>query len=71
MLVREPQRAFLSLPEGKRQKILKIATKEFAIKGYAKASLNRMVEKLGIAKGSIYQYFHNKEHLFLFLMVSD
>jgi len=67
MLVREPQRAFLSLPEGKRQKILKIATKEFAIKGYAKASLNRMVEKLGIAKGSIYQYFHNKEHLFLYV----
>jgi len=67
MLEHKPQKTFLSLPEEKRQKIVEIATKEFAIKGYAKASLNRIVEKLGIAKGSIYQYFHNKEHLFLYV----
>jgi AcrR family transcriptional regulator len=37
---------------------------EFASQGFRQASINRMVQKLGIAKGSIFQYFGTKEGLF-------
>ncbi|MDL1970934.1 MAG: TetR/AcrR family transcriptional regulator [Candidatus Desulfofervidaceae bacterium] len=63
----KPQKTFLTLPEGKQARLLETATEEFAAQGYQKASINRIVEKLGIAKGSIYQYFRNKEHLFLYV----
>jgi len=40
------------------------ALSEFADKGYARASLNSLVSRLGIAKGSIFQYFTDKAGLF-------
>ncbi len=58
---------FRNLPEEKRQRILEEAVKEFAANGYQKASLNTIVKRLGIAKGSLYQYFNNKQALFLFI----
>ncbi|MCK5340973.1 MAG: TetR/AcrR family transcriptional regulator, partial [Desulfobulbaceae bacterium] len=45
--------------------IVQAAVKEFASKGYQKASVNAIARELGIAKGSLYQYFANKEALFL------
>lgn len=63
----QPQKTFFSLAAEKQERLLKVATEEFATQGYQKASINRIVEKLGIAKGSLYQYFRNKEHLFLFI----
>jgi len=36
--------------------------------GYDKASINRIVDKCQIAKGSFYQYFENKKDLFLHLI---
>jgi AcrR family transcriptional regulator len=35
---------------------------------YRTASLSRIVEKAGIAKGSMYQYFNNKSDLYLYLI---
>ncbi len=60
----QPQKTFLALPSTKQQRLLEAASEEFAQAGYHRASINRIVERLGIAKGSIYQYFRNKEHLF-------
>nr|WP_303649911.1 TetR/AcrR family transcriptional regulator [Desulfobotulus pelophilus] len=37
---------------------------EFAQHGYGGASINRMVERAGIAKGSVFQYFGDKEGIF-------
>ncbi len=62
-----PRKTFFSLPQEKQAKLTEVAIEEFAQAGYHKASINRIVERLGIAKGSIYQYFHNKEHLFLYI----
>lgn len=59
---------FLNLPEEKRAQIEEAATDEFARNTYSKASLSRIVERLGIAKGSIYQYFENKQDLFAWLL---
>jgi len=58
---------FINLPEEKRDRILREAVREFADHGYRKASVNAIVDRLGIAKGSLYQYFANKEALFLFV----
>lgn len=59
---------FDNLPAAKRQAIIDIAIGEFAEHPYAVASLSRIVARAGIAKGSIYQYFENKQDLFLFLL---
>jgi AcrR family transcriptional regulator len=58
---------FNNLETDKKQRILDTAVDEFAEQGFKQASLNRMVQKLGIAKGSIFQYFGNKEGLFQFI----
>lgn len=55
---------FHNLPFNKQERILDGALSEFAEKGYARASLNALVARLGIAKGSIFQYFIDKAGLF-------
>ncbi|MEW5802839.1 MAG: TetR/AcrR family transcriptional regulator [bacterium] len=61
------KKTFLNLPDEKQRKIIDVAIQEFATKGYQKASINTMIAALGIAKGSMYQYFDNKESLFRFI----
>ncbi len=55
---------FNKLDDGKKSKILDAAVEEFARHGFRQASVNRMVERVGIAKGSLFQYFGSKEGLF-------
>ena len=64
MVVRD---TFEKLEDEKKHRILDTAIDEFADHGFRQASLNRMVQRLGIAKGSIFQYFGNKEGLFRFI----
>jgi len=63
----QPQRTFENLPDEKRERVLTEATREFADHGYHQASVNRIVSRLGIAKGSLFKYFGNKEGLFNYL----
>ncbi|MCJ7603545.1 MAG: TetR/AcrR family transcriptional regulator, partial [Desulfobulbaceae bacterium] len=49
------------------EKIVAAAVSEFARHGYSKASMNTIVRDAGISKGSLYQYFHNKEVLFVYI----
>jgi len=58
---------FLNLPPDKQALILREAVREFGDYGYRQASVNRIVARTGIAKGSLYQYFANKEALFLYV----
>ena len=46
---------------------MEAALTEFADQGYHQASLNRLVAQAGIAKGSLYQYFPNKEGIFAYI----
>lgn len=62
-----PKATFLNLPPEKRRSIVQAAVAEFAGQGYQRASVNNIARGLGIAKGSIYQYFDNKEALFLYV----
>jgi TetR/AcrR family transcriptional regulator len=58
---------FRHLPADKRERVLDAALSEFADQGYQAASLNRLVAQAGIAKGSLYQYFPNKEGVFYYV----
>src|SRR5512143_4089257 len=55
---------FRQLPPDKQERVLDAALAEFADQGYQAASLNRLVAQAGIAKGSLYQSFPNKEGIF-------
>lgn len=59
-----PRNTFNKLESDKKQRILDSAIDEFASHGFRQASMNRLVQRLGIAKGSIFQYFGTKEGLF-------
>ncbi|MBU4229542.1 MAG: TetR/AcrR family transcriptional regulator [Desulfurivibrionaceae bacterium] len=61
----QPKQTFMNLAPEKRESIVRTAAAEFAEQGYQRASLNNIVKQLGISKGSLYQYFDNKEALFL------
>jgi AcrR family transcriptional regulator len=63
-----PKDTFFNLPEDKRAWICRVAIDEFATYSFDQASINRIVAKAGIAKGSFYQYFENKKDLFLYLL---
>ncbi len=48
--------------------ILNAAIEEFTDKGFASASTNTLVQKLNISKGSLFQYFNDKETLFRYCL---
>jgi len=50
--------------EGRPQEILSAAFEEFAAHGYAAARLEDVARRCGIAKGTIYLYFKDKQGLF-------
>jgi AcrR family transcriptional regulator len=56
---------FDRIPPDKRDHIFTIAVSEFAMSGYAAASINQIARKAGISIGSMYSYFDSKEDLFL------
>ncbi|MCL2531360.1 MAG: TetR/AcrR family transcriptional regulator [Oscillospiraceae bacterium] len=57
---------FMKLEEGKRNRIINAAMKEFRY-GYKKASTDAIVKEAGISKGLLYHYFGSKEQLYIFL----
>lgn len=63
-----PKQTFLNLPEAKRRAFLEMAVEEFAANDFESASVSRIVARLGIAKGSVYQYFEDKRDLYLYLI---
>ena len=63
-----PKQTFFNLPEEKREKIFNAAVDEFAAYGLENASTNRIVKNSGIAKGSFYQYFEDKQDIFMHLI---
>lgn len=63
-----PSETFFNLPEDKRQRFIDAAVDEFSSRPYDQASITRIVKRLGIAKGSVYQYFDGKLDLFTWLV---
>ncbi|WP_407351780.1 TetR/AcrR family transcriptional regulator [Luteimonas sp. R10] len=63
-----PRPRFLKLDETRREQVLETAGEEFAAHGYDQASLNRIIERLGLSKGQFYYYFDDKIDLFQAVM---
>lgn len=55
---------FLKLSEEKKENILQAAISEFAEEGYDRASTDNIVVKAKISKGSLFNYFINKQGLY-------
>lgn len=62
-----PSATFEKLATSKKEAFIAAFLVEFATHSYEKASISTVVKQLGIAKGSVYQYFENKMDLFLYL----
>jgi AcrR family transcriptional regulator len=63
-----PKQTFFNLPQEKRETIMNAAVEEFAEYGLENASTNRIVKNSGIAKGSFYQYFEDKQDVFMHML---
>jgi TetR/AcrR family transcriptional regulator len=63
-----PKQTFFNLPVEKRQAILDVVIDEFAEHDYKNASLSNIVQRAGIAKGSLYQYFEDKREIYFYLL---
>jgi AcrR family transcriptional regulator len=63
-----PHQTFFNLPEEKRQQILQVVINEFAENDYDQVSISRIVQRAGIAKGSFYQYFADKDDLYGYVL---
>lgn len=63
-----PTTTFHNLPTDKRERFVAEALREFALHPYDQASITHIVKRLGIAKGSVYQYFGGKLDLFGWLI---
>jgi AcrR family transcriptional regulator len=59
---------FRRLPEEKQRRVLDAAWTEFSTVSYAEASINQIIRRAGIPRGSFYQYFEDKDDLFVCLM---
>jgi len=59
-----PRSRFLNLAPEARERLLGVATKHFAERGFERASLNEILAEAGISKGSYYYYFDDKDDLF-------
>ena len=60
-------KSFSKLTPDKQNRILDASINEFSEKGYQTASMNRVVDSAGIAKGSLFNYFKTKSSLFIYV----
>lgn len=58
---------FENLEKEKKERILESAMTEFNIHGYVGASTNNIVKNAEISKGSLFNYFENKDKLFMYI----
>ncbi len=57
-------REIISKTENKRERILLAAVEVFTCRGYNSARMEEIAEIAGIGKGTLYEYFDSKLHLF-------
>lgn len=63
-----PKVTFYNLSDEKKNRIFDAALQEFSVRTYSQASLNQIIKNAGIPKGSFYQYFENKEDIYLYMI---
>ena len=66
-----PTSTFFRLPEEKRKRLMDAAWEEFNEKSFADVSINKIILKARIPRGSFYQYFADKEDLFRHILAQS
>ncbi len=61
------KRRFENLEPDRQERLFDSAAQEFAERGYDAASLNKILERSGMSKSSLYYYFEDKADLFMSL----
>lgn len=51
------------LDDAKRTRLMEAAIEEFSERGFEAASYNKIIERSGLSKGTVYYYFDNKDSL--------
>ncbi len=59
-----PKKTFNRLEEEKQERIMRAAVEEFHTQGFERAKVEVIAQNAAVSKGSMYQYFENKEELF-------
>jgi AcrR family transcriptional regulator len=62
-----PTQTFYNLPAEKQERILQAAIKEFGQRNVQEANLANIVSAANISRGSLYQYFLNKEDMYVYI----
>ena len=63
-----PTATFNNLNSEKRKRLIDAATIEFITNKFEKVSINKIIAKAKISRGSFYQYFQDKEDLYIYLL---
>ena len=62
-----PKKMFFNIPESKRKMFLEVAVDEFTTKPFEQVSVNTIIKKANISRGSFYTYFDDLEALFNYI----
>jgi AcrR family transcriptional regulator len=62
-----PKETFFKIADDKRERLLREAARLFAERGFNQTDMAQLASRAGVAKGSIYNYFENKEDLYLYV----
>lgn len=63
-----PKELFFNIKPEKRNRFVKAARDEFTSKPFSAVSVNTIVKKAGISRGSFYTYFENLEECFTYII---
>ncbi len=63
-----PKKTFENLSDEKKKRIFDAAVQEFSNRRFSEASINQIIKTAEISRGSFYQYFHNKEDIYLYMI---
>lgn len=66
-----PSQTFFNLDKNKQKKLLDVAMEEFSNYSYNEVSINQIIMKAGIPRGSFYMYFKDKDDLFEYLFLTN
>jgi AcrR family transcriptional regulator len=64
-----PKKMFYKIPVEKQEMFINAAIDEFTSKSFENTSVNSIIKKANISRGSFYNYFEDIEQLFNFIFV--
>ncbi|MDY5731278.1 MAG: TetR/AcrR family transcriptional regulator [Eubacteriales bacterium] len=63
-----PKNTFFHLPQSKQQQIEQVLKQEFESNPFGETAVQHIVAKLGIARGSFYQYFESLQDSYFYIL---